>query len=253
MTDLEQHVTDYLRRRAAAATPRYDLERIEQETILVSPLELDDRGSRPPTVRLLAIAACLLAIVSLAAIVIAERDSVDTTKTSDTPPQITAGPTTLARGVVEFVEAPVQGIGVPPGGGLAVPAGQGLGGQTMDITAVEQGGEVTGEARLTLYDVLDSDGRGFEVVVDLTCADTSTGDVILGGTVTTVSGGRHSGSFPRVGALMAVIIRAGEPDSATVWWTPQASSCTQGLESVPQPRPDDRFVDVVEGDDIETG
>ena len=32
MTDLEQQLTDHLRRRAAAATPRYDLEGIEQGT-----------------------------------------------------------------------------------------------------------------------------------------------------------------------------------------------------------------------------
>lgn len=254
MTDLEEQLTDHLRRRAAAATPRYDLEGIEQANNLVSPVDLDDRRSRPPTIGLVAIAACLLTILGLVAVVMADRQSVDTTDPSGSPTQTTEGPTTLARGVVEFVEAPVpKGCCVPPDGGLPVPAGQGLGGQTMDITAVEEDGEVTGEARLTLYDVLDSDGEGFEVVVELECVDTGTGDVIIGGTVTTAAGERHSGAFPPVGALMAVIIREGEPDSATVWWTTQASSCPELLESVPEPRPDDRFVEVADGYDIETG
>lgn len=77
MTDLEQQLTDHLRRRAAAATPRYDLEGIKQDTNLVSLDDRDDRRSRTPTIRLLAIAACLLAAVGLAAMVIAARQSVD--------------------------------------------------------------------------------------------------------------------------------------------------------------------------------
>lgn len=46
MTGLEQQLTDHLRRRAAAATPRYDLEAIEQGTDLVSLVDLDDRRRR---------------------------------------------------------------------------------------------------------------------------------------------------------------------------------------------------------------
>ena len=200
--------------------------------------------SRSRTIRLAPIAAGVLAVAGVAAIVAADRQAVDTA----------GGPTTLAQGVVEFVEAPItSGCCVPPGGGLPVPAGQGLGGQTMEITAVEEDGEVTGEARLTMYDVLDTSGDVFEVVVELECANTDTGDVILGGTVTSASGENHSGNFPPVGALMSVIIREGEPDRVAVWWTTQASSCPEALESVPEPRPDDRFVEVVDGDDIETG
>ena len=89
-------------------------------------------------------------------------------------------------------------------------------------------------------------------MVEFECADTDTDDVVLGGTVTT-SSGEAQGAFPAVGVLMAVIIREGEPDSATVWWTTDVSSCRELLESVPEPRPDDRFVDVVDGYDIETG
>jgi hypothetical protein len=212
------------------------------------------RRSRPPTIRLIAIAACLLGVVGSAVVIRADRQSVDTTDPSDPPTATIDGRTTLARGIVEFVEAPEPGgCCVPPGGGLPVPAGQGLGGQTMDISAEEADGTVTGQARFTLYDIFSVDHEGFAVEVEFECADTGTGDVILGGTVTTASGEGHSGAFPPVGALMAVIIREGEPDRATVWWATRASSCRDFLESVPEPRPDDRFVVVADGDDIETG
>jgi len=55
------------------------------------------------------------------------------------------GPTTLAKGDVRFAE------------------GSGLGGQTMDIAAVEQDGQVTGEARFS-----------FGLVLNPQCADTDT-------------------------------------------------------------------------------
>jgi hypothetical protein len=205
------------------------------------------RRSGPSTSRLTAIAACLLAVVGLA-VAFAGRPPADTTDLSDSPTR-----KTLARGVVEFVEPPAAGgCCVPPGGGLPYPAGQGLGGQTMDITAEEAGGNVTGKASFTLRDILSIDREGFAVVVDLECADTAAGDVLLGGTVTTAAGEGRSGAFPPVGALMAVIIREGDPDRATVVWAAGLSSCRELLESVPEPRPDDRFVAVADGYDIET-
>ena len=123
----------------------------------------------------------------------------------------------------------------------------------MDIIAEGTDGEVTGEARFTLRHIYSINTDGYEVVVELECADTDTDDVLLGGTVRTSAGEGQSGAMPHVGAHMAVIIREGEPDRATVWWTTRASSCGGLLVSVPEPRPDDRFVDVVDGDDIETG
>jgi hypothetical protein len=201
------------------------------------------RRSRPPTISLVAIAACLLAVVGLAAVVMADRQSVDTTDPSDSPTQTTAGLTTLARGVVEFVEAPV-----PSHGGNGFLAGGGLSGQTLDITAEEEDGEVTGQARMGLAGFL-VEGPA-EIVVEFECADTSTGDVVLGGTVTKRSG--EGSGVPLMGVLVAVIIREGEPDRATLWWGAQASSCPEFLESVPVPITDE-LLDVIDGDDIETG
>ena len=76
MTDLEQQLTDHLRRRAAAATPRYDLEAIEQGTSLVSLVDLDDRRSRRPTMRtIVGLAAVVALVVAFAGVRIAsDRD-----------------------------------------------------------------------------------------------------------------------------------------------------------------------------------
>lgn len=146
----------------------------------------------------------------------------DGTTTSD------EGPTTLAKGEVSFAGS------------------TGLGGQTMDITAVEQEGQVTGEARFS-----------FGLILDLQCADTGTdGLVILGGEVTTEQGDSAS-----VGDRVAVIIREGNPDSALVWYElplPEgevaAGSCREFLDSIPDdPSTGDPFSDIAEGDDIETG
>jgi hypothetical protein len=202
------------------------------------------RRSRPPTIRRIAIAACLLAVVGLAVVIRADRQSVDTTDPSDLPTK-----TTLAQGDVEFVERLHGNCCVPTGGGFDGPPGGGLAGQTLDITAEEEDGAVTGEARFTLHVTTRVESDAFEMVVEFECADTDTDDLVLGGTVTTSS----DDGLPAVGELMAVIIREGEPDSATVWWDAGVSSCRELLESVPEPHPDDAFIDVVEGDDIETG
>ena len=226
------------------------------------------RRSRPPTIRVLAIAACLLAVVALAAALAADREEVDAIGPSESPTQTTEcpspiqpraitrgapmnkrfaapvasaatavlllggcsdddGPTTLAKGDVEFVGS------------------VNLGGMSMDIDAEEEDGEVTGQARF-----------GNEMVVTFECADTDTdGVVILAGEVTTPA---RDGT-PDVGELMAVIIREGEPDSGVVWIddpAPDAAgSCDELLEAIPDdfPSDDSVFADVAEGDDIETG
>src|SRR5262245_32728825 len=80
------------------------------------------------------------------------------------------GSTTLANGVE------VELVGETPT----------LGGQTLNISAEEQDGEVTGEFRFS--------DEGEELVVAVECADTDTDDVvILGGTVTESSDDEHSG------------------------------------------------------------
>ncbi len=139
------------------------------------------------------------------------------------------GTTTLAKGNVRFVGS------------------TDLGGQTMDITAVEQDGQVTGEARFS-----------FGLILDLQCAEPDTdGLVILGGDVTA-----ENGDAAAVGDRVAVIIREGEPDSALIWYElplPEgevaAGSCREFLDSIlhDQFTGDYPLVDIAEGDDIETG
>jgi hypothetical protein len=138
------------------------------------------------------------------------------------------GTTTLARGDVRFAGS------------------TDLGGQTMDITAVEEDGQVTGEARFS-----------FGLTLDLQCADTDTEDlVILGGEATA-----EAGDSATVGDRVAVIIREGDPDGAIVWYElplPEgevaAGSCREFLDSIPDdPSTGEPFADIAEGDDIETG
>jgi len=204
---------------------------VKDRTDTGAALQRMPRRSRPPTIRLLAIAACLLAVVALAAIVTAERQAVDTTDPSNSPTQTTTaeaaadGPTTLAEG--EDIE-------------LLGGAASGLGNQTLNIDAVEENGEVTGEFRVS------------EVVTRVDCAATDTdGIVILGGEVTTGAPG-----FINPGDLQALIIKEGDPDSVSLYANEAgAESCTELLESIPDALLDDptAFVPVEDGYDIETG
>jgi hypothetical protein len=156
------------------------------------------------------------------AIIMLGACSDDGTTTSDD------GPTTLAKGDVRFVGS------------------TDLGGQTMDITAVEQDGQVTGEARFS-----------FGLILDLQCADTDTdGLVILGSEVAA-----EDGDAAAEGDRVAVIIREGNPDSALVWYErplPEgevaAGSCREFVDSISHDQfTGVTFAEVAEGDDIETG
>ena len=134
------------------------------------------------------------------------------------------GPTTLARG--EDVEL----VGDAD-----------LGGQTLNIIAEEEGGEVTGELRF-------SDAGG-EVVVAVGCADTDAdGAVILGGTVT-------ESTDDEIAGLVALFIRDGDPDSVAVWLDDgENESCRDLLANRGDVFDDEIvFVDVESGSDIETG
>jgi hypothetical protein len=140
------------------------------------------------------------------------------------------GPTTLAKG------EDVQFVGSAPW----------FSNQTMDITAVEEDGEVTGEARFSPAGL----------TLALQCADTDTdGLVILGGEATADAGDSA------VGDRVAVIIREGDPDAAVLWYElplPEgevaAGSCREFLDPIPHDQfTGDNLADVAEGDDIETG
>ena len=75
MTDVEELLTDHLRRRAAAATPRHDLEGVEQGTTLVSLIDLDEhRPRRRVTRTIIGLAAAVASIVAIAGILVITSD-----------------------------------------------------------------------------------------------------------------------------------------------------------------------------------
>jgi hypothetical protein len=116
-----------------------------------------------------------------------------------------------------------------------------LGGQTLNLSAEEDDGEVTGEFRFS--------DPGGEVVVAVECADTDTHDVvILAGPVTESDDDEFSG-------LVALFIKEGDPDSVTVWFDDgENESCSDLLANRRDVLDDDSaFVDVEDGSDIETG
>ena len=170
--------------------------------------------------RFAAMASVATAILLLSACGGGDDSSTPTSESSATTSESADdGPTTLAKGKdVELV------------------GNVGLAGQTLNITAEEANGEVTGEFRVT------------DVVVGVDCANTDTdGVVILGGAVT---------ADPRanvgVGELLALIIREGDPDSVALYANDSgAASCTELLKSIPDNNSD--FVDVEAGSDIQTG
>ena len=135
------------------------------------------------------------------------------------------GPTTLAQGEDVEVE----------------------GDQTLDISAEEEDGDVTGEVVFT-----DSvNGRQPAAVVTIECADTDTdGVVILGGEITS---SRDDPDW--VGALVAMVIREGDPDSWATWLDEgEHQSCSDLLEDRHEDFDDDSaFVDVEDGSNIEIG
>lgn len=132
------------------------------------------------------------------------------------------GPRTLAKG--EDVDL----VGPGP-----------IGGQTIDITAQEEGGEVTGEVRI----------RPSGAVATFQCADTETDGVVrIGGQWTSVPS--QSDSLA-VGDWMAVVIQEGDPDRVVSYFAdPGTESCEAVIEQVPD---DIEMVEVDAGDDIETG
>ena len=231
---------------------------IERELSLMNPPDLWDRiqaeasnddALHPTVVRhqrrpsaWLAIAAVTVLIALVAAVALADDDHpVDTGPAEEraVPEQL------ILPRYFEFAQAPTSGgIGVPPGGGLSHPAGGGLGGSTLDLTVSGSDGEVAGQARIEGF--VDFPGNPpSRLTIELECFETDATDLILGGTVAASSGGS-----PQVGEWMALLIRRGS--SATVWWDSGLSSCRELLDAVPYPRPDDRFVDVVDSADTET-
>jgi hypothetical protein len=218
--------------------------------------------SRPPTVGLLAIAACFVLVVAVVATFIAGRQSVDTVPPADSPttecsspdqpraitqgaqmknrfaaPVATAATALMLLGACSDDDGPTT---LAQGDDIEFVGEDGLGGQTLDISAEDDDGEVSGEALFT-----DSGGQ---VVVAIECADTDTdGVVILGGTITE--------STDPMSGLVALFIREGDPDSMTIWFDEgENESCSDVLENRHDVLDDESaFVDVEAGSNIETG
>jgi hypothetical protein len=209
---------------------------------------------------LVAVAACVLAVVVLAAVVAADRQSVDT-QPSDAPTTTDCPNSALPRAINPGGQmrnrfaAPVASAAtailllgacsdddpttIAKGEDVElVGSGPDLGGQTLNIDVEEQDGEVTGEFRVT------------DNVLTVECVDTDTeGIVILGGVAT-------GGPDLNDGELVALVIREGDPDSVfLVANDVGAESCEDLVDSISDETlsNDGEYVDVEAGSDIETG
>jgi hypothetical protein len=115
--------------------------------------------------------------------------------------------------------------------------GDGLPGQTLNILVEEEGGEVTGEFRIT------------DVVNTVECIDTDTeGILILGGTVTDDAGMGFEG------ALNALVIRDRDPDGVFLYGNDVgATTCEELVDSIPEAEltADGAYNDLEPGSDIE--
>ena len=240
-----------------------DLPEDVQLVRLADPDQPAVENERARSARWLAAAAVLVLVVAAVVLVRNAGDGEDAPV--DVVPTTTSeagGPTTLAKG--EDVE--IDGFESE------------FYGRTLNIDAVEEDGEVTGEFRVD------------NVVVTLECADTrqatgvdSTGrDLILGGEVTEDPDGQGllvepgkglvvdpgPGRYVAVGDVVALIIREGdegdegapERDSVTLYDSravPQgygsAGSCTELVESVPGDLDGGFFNPVAFGHHIDTG
>jgi hypothetical protein len=224
---------------------------------------MSDRQRRPSTIGWLAIAACVLAVVVLASVLLPQTEGVDTTDPADAPTTdcstttealtINPGgqmrtrfalPVAGAATAIMLISACSDDDGpttIAQGEDIDFVGEDGIGGQTLDISAVEEDGEVTGEVRFN------------EEVVTIQCADTDNdGFVILGGEVTTVP---EDDSGELLGDQVALIIREGDPDRVALHADEAAGSCDEILESVTEDvLGDDLIYGVVEdGEDIATG
>jgi hypothetical protein len=176
------------------------------------------------TMRSAVVASAATAIMLLSACGDDDDSSTTTSESSTTTSEAPAdGATTLVKG--ENVE---------------LAGDDGLGGQTLNVSAEEEVGEVTGEIRLS-----DPDGA---VVVTVECADTDTdGVVVLGGTITEAD--------DDIAGLVALFVKEGDPDSLAVWYDEGENPSCGDLLANRHDVLDDKslFVDVEAGSDIETG
>jgi hypothetical protein len=232
---------------------------VAERTDTEAALERMPRRWRPPTALLLTVAACLLAVVALAALLPArgtvatavpsqEADCPSTTLPRSTTPGANMNPRFTAR--IAGATTALMLIGacsdegpttLAIGEDIELVGEDGLAGQTLDIDAQEDAGAVTGEVLFT--------DPGGEVRVTIECADTDTeGVVVLGGTIAESTDDELTG-------LVALYIREGEPDQVAIWLDEgENASCEALLENRRDVIDDDsQFAEVESGSDIRTG
>lgn len=210
------------------------------------------RHARRPSLAILAIAACLLVLVVVAAAVptggerfdpaapTTDPECLTTTQTTDpggpTMTKLFRIPAATAAALVLLGACGDDGPTTLAKGDVAFDGGDGFGKQTLDIDAVEEDGKVSGEARI-----------GDDAVITLDCGEeASDGVVVVGGEVTGPSGGEL------VGDRLYLVLREGDPDSGALHGADGFGSCAEVAESDVL---DDEsmFHEVAEGDDLEIG
>lgn len=98
MTDLEELLTDHLRRKAAAVTTRYDLEAVERGICSVELVHVDDRSNRPPWTAVLTTAAAAVALLGITIVGTRDDSTTEPSSTIETSPVATASLAVLAGG-----------------------------------------------------------------------------------------------------------------------------------------------------------
>jgi hypothetical protein len=180
----------------------------------------------------LVLLVCLVAAAAVVVIALVAIRRNEPVSPADNPTTTSESPTTTSQAADDGLTT------LAKGDDLEFVGTAGLAGQTLNVTAEEQDGEVTGEFRVG------------ENVTTIECADTDTdGVVILGGAAA-------SGPDVVAGDLLALIIREGDPDSVALLANlDNAGSCIELLESIPEDALTDEsiFAVVEAGYDIETG
>jgi len=84
MTDLEQQLCDHLHRKAAIATPRYDLEAVEEGLTLIALSDPHERRRPRPAVRLVVGIAAAVAVIAGIGVIARSAGRDDTIRPADT-------------------------------------------------------------------------------------------------------------------------------------------------------------------------
>jgi hypothetical protein len=141
MTDLEQQLTDHLRERAAAATPRYDLEAVEAGLSSYAPVDLDERRRRRLlTTAVVGVAAAVALVVAIA--VVREAQDGDTSTPVTEPGQDLTTFVSPRNGF--SVDYPDGEVSVTPATGFWDPGNEDEVNDGVDVVETASGAVFTG-------------------------------------------------------------------------------------------------------------